>query len=343
MSGVSTIVIPDPDTLLKHDVPKFHNALAPADNSEESDPNVDSQPPASHSALAIGDEVDAEVTVKIHLGGNATTTPEEKIQWVHEGLRVLAERKGLQGVDTLLIGFRGVDYKGKKTAASEFFGCGAEGMEGGSGSDVVEDQLLQQVKSIWEGVSKDLSAGGGDERQTEVKTIGTLYLPLGALKELSETQYPPKINSLDTPDCHHLPQEYAGFAKEGGIELWAGGGGEGSGESHPTYHFANYTVHLLCSADVRKDPLPAADLHNLLNEFVEARPELLSGASDSTSGLLRKQIPLREDGLKYSEDVQRGVEINWILGVSAKVLDDFLSRELMSLCSIPWSARRGMY
>jgi hypothetical protein len=55
-----------------------------------------------------------------------------------------------------------------------------------------------------------------------------------------------------------------------------------------------------------------------LNEFVEARPELLSGASDSTSGLLGKQIPLREDGLKYSEDIQRGVEINWILGVSVQ-------------------------
>jgi len=40
-----------------------------------------------------------------------------------------------------------------------------------------------------------------------------------------------QVNSLDTPDCHHLPKDFTGWAKENGVQLWAGGGGEGSGMS----------------------------------------------------------------------------------------------------------------
>lgn len=40
----------------------------------------------------------------------------------------------------------------------------------------------------------------------------------------------PSVNILNTPDCHHLPRELMQFASENGIELWAGGGGEGSGK-----------------------------------------------------------------------------------------------------------------
>jgi len=167
-----------------------------------------------------GDEIDAEVTVKLHLVGEADAGT--RAGWVEEALEFLGETKGLRSVDNLLLGFSGVDYKGRKTIASEMFGCGAEGLESGSGSEVVDADTERGVKEVWNLVSAmDLG----------VERLGTLYLPLESLRGLSEERVCPRINAMDTPDCQTLPKEYAAFARERGIELWAGGGGEGAGQS----------------------------------------------------------------------------------------------------------------
>jgi hypothetical protein len=75
------------------------------------------------------------------------------------------------------------------------------------------------------------------------------------------------------------------------------------------------------------DPLPDADLHNLLNEFIGVIPgtqsssptnhvKCVTSTYQAASSPLTTQIPLREDGLKYDESVKRGVAVKWILGVS---------------------------
>ena len=219
----STIIIPHPDTLLKHDVP---SRLTPPDTSTtglESDK----------------DEIDAEVTVKLHLV--APADPRTRAGWVTESLGFLAEYKGLGSIETLLVGFSGVDYKGKKTPASELFGCGVEGLESGTGTETVSPEIEKGVRDVWNIVSasasKSTPAWAPGSRMTsdvgsgkDVKTLGTMYLPLNVLRKLSDfTIYPPKINAMDTPDCASLPEEYSEFAMERGIELWAGGGGEGAG------------------------------------------------------------------------------------------------------------------
>ena len=132
---------------------------------------------------------------------------------------------------------------------AEVFGCGVEGLEEGSGGDVVSEEVLSQVVDLWRTISGSSSSAAngkrlpGDDRldghgdledlMSRTRSLGTLYMPLVCLKALCETGQSPKINSMDTPDCHHLPKDYLGFAKENGIELWAGGGGEGSGGSTP--------------------------------------------------------------------------------------------------------------
>ena len=197
-SSSTAVIIPHIDSIVKHDVP------AQIQNG---------------SPLTDSDGADAEVTVKLHLIGSADAST--RAGWISEALEFLERRKGLGCVDTLLVGFKGVDYKGKKTAASELFGCGVEGLENGSGTDVVDIETERGVREVWDIITK------GD---LGVRTLGTMYLPLDLLRGLSETNFPPKINAMDTPDCASLPKEYSGFAKEKGIELWASGGGEGAGE-----------------------------------------------------------------------------------------------------------------
>lgn len=220
VSPESTIIIPHPDTLIKHDVPPNHSHPSEGVSSHPSDINVTSQPPAAGTGSAKGEELEAEITIKVHLVGSAS--PSKRAGWVVDALDSLHEYKGLTEVDTLLVGFKGIDYKGKRTAAADFFGCGAEGLT----SDVapaVTEQSTKDAREIWELVQENVKGRG-------VKQVGTLYLPLDVLKGLSQSTSSPKVNSLDTPDCHSLPKDYTEFAKENGIELWAGGGGEGSGE-----------------------------------------------------------------------------------------------------------------
>lgn len=221
ISPESTIIIPHPDTLIKHDVPPNHSHPPHTVSSDAAEINGTSQPEAGGTGSAKGDELEAEITVKVHL--IAPGVPQERAQWVIDALESLRANKGLTEVDTLLVGFKGIDYKGKRTAAAEFFGCGVEGLTSDVAPNITE-QAAKDAKEVWDSVHKKVAGRG-------VKQIGTLYLPLEILQDLTESASPPKVNSLDTPDCHSLPKEYTHFARENDIELWAGGGGEGSGQS----------------------------------------------------------------------------------------------------------------
>ena len=229
IASSSGIIIPHPESLVKHDVPSraFPSQMTP--RSDTSSPSADPDET---------DDIDAEVTVKLHLVGRAPTST--RAGWVTESLAFLARYKGLGSVDNLLIGFNGVDYKGRKTAASEMFGCGTEGLEGGSGSDVVDEETERGMRGVWDEVSRGGGGVGG-----RVGRMGTMYLPLGLLRALSEAEVAPRINAMDTPDCQSLPKEYSGFAREKGIELWAGGGGEGAGEGFLCFpHFLSLIADL---------------------------------------------------------------------------------------------------
>ncbi|ORY24703.1 hypothetical protein BCR39DRAFT_546348 [Naematelia encephala] len=263
--------LPHPDTLGKQDIPTRPTGPPSSSSSSSSpviaDPILDSQP------ARIISRGDSEITVKFHLVGNGTST--DKVKWIEDGLELLGRYKGLNQVDTLLVGFKGIDYRGKKTAASEMFGCGAEGLESDTGSEDVSDQARKQVLDIWQDVKAKVEG--------KVGRIGTMYLPLGLLKDVKELDGKLAVNALDTPDCHSLPKDYSGWAKESGVELWAGGGGEGS------------------------DPLPSVHLHNLLSEFNDKINTL--GVSHGAGDV----ILLRKDGLKFEQGGKLAVDVRWVL------------------------------
>lgn len=52
----------------------------------------------------------------------------------------------------------------------------------------------------------------------------------------------PAVNCMNTPDCHWLPEDLLQYAKANGIELWAGGGGEGCGQSHNLIYSVEVTL-----------------------------------------------------------------------------------------------------
>ena len=192
--GGGGITIPHPDQLRKHDIP-----VAP-----------------EH------DEV--EVTLKIHLVGDGSA--EERSGWVQDALGLLDTHLGLGGADTLLVGFKGVDYKGKKTDTSQENGNGEDVREKVPTSEYsVSPEVEEQILEFWSLLTANLR-----KDDTKVKNLGTMYLPLGILKRLKQADGGLVINSLDTPDCHHLPKDYTGWARENEVQLWAGGGGEGSGQ-----------------------------------------------------------------------------------------------------------------
>ncbi|EIW72709.1 hypothetical protein TREMEDRAFT_58878 [Tremella mesenterica DSM 1558] len=285
-----TLWIPDPLTVSKHDLPSIQSNL-PLPTPPSSAIIENSQPPnlIINHTHARGNEND-ELTVKLHLVGSAS--PSIKAKWVEEALRILGEIKGLYGANHLLLGFKGVDYKGKKTDKN----CQDDVSNQGSEDEKTEKtlELENEVEIIWKLVNKGCNCGivdcdcpSGEPSRENPKEIGTLYLPLGLLKKLTEGKYPVRVNAMDTPDCHHLPKGYTEFARSKGVELWAGGGGEGS------------------------DPLPNAHLHNLLQEFSGILAEHI-GASH----LLEKQIAATEDGLGWDESGDLGVDVRWVLGYS---------------------------
>lgn len=63
----------------------------------------------------------------------------------------------------------------------------------------------------------------------------------------------------------------------------------------------------------KTDPLPAAELHNLLQEF---SPSPIGSDLCQAYPALKELIPRREDGLKWEEGAKRGVAVRWVLGVS---------------------------
>jgi hypothetical protein len=69
----------------------------------------------------------------------------------------------------------------------------------------------------------------------------------------------------------------------------------------------------------RAELLPAAELHNLLQEFSSPLSALLGSTPSSEPSPLSQLIPLRDDMLKY-ETVPPGVAVRWVLGVSSGVV-----------------------
>ncbi|WVN85514.1 uncharacterized protein L203_100661 [Cryptococcus depauperatus CBS 7841] len=222
---------------------------------------------------ALADAVnDTELTVKIHLVSSLEAGV-SRASWVQEALAILAESKKLGKPDNLLVGFKGIDYRGVKTCTSE----AAPGTEGIS--PVLEDEVLH----VW----SDLFSRGGLVK--EGGKLGTLYAPRGLLEKLAEREEKGiSANVLDTPDCHHLPKDYTGFARDNGIALWASGGGEGS------------------------DPIPAPHLQNVLVEFL---PKLKAAFPAIASSLdkVNETVPVDGDG-KWDKGVELGVKVRWVLG-----------------------------
>ncbi|KIS01706.1 hypothetical protein L804_01585 [Cryptococcus deuterogattii 2001/935-1] len=228
---------------------------------------------------------DIELTIKIHLTVSPTSIPTASAQaeWVGEALQVVRKAKCLPLPDNLLIGFKGIDYHGVKTAT------GAEGSVAPN-TETIPAELEEEVLKVWERVfaerSRIVKEGG---------KLGSLYAPQGLLKKLTEREEGRgrvKVNALDTPDCHHLPKEYTEYARKNGVELWAGGGGEGS------------------------DPVPSAHLQNVLQEFLPAIRKIIPEEQVKELNKLDNSIPLRQDGLKF-EDVETGVQVRWVLCYTA--------------------------
>nr|XP_019007619.1 uncharacterized protein I206_07634 [Kwoniella pini CBS 10737]OCF46400.1 hypothetical protein I206_07634 [Kwoniella pini CBS 10737] len=293
----SELIIPHPDELIKHDLPctSFSNS-----NSFENKLNENELLDSSFSNQIL----DSELTIKLHLIGNPSTSSssslsskdvddddndndekvvvEEYLNWIKKSLEILEKYKGFkkEKIDNFLIGFKGIDYRGSKTIASEMFGCGSEGLENPN-TQIISNKLEKIVLNVFNKINYFFENENKNENNTK---LGSLYFTLNLLKKLKSQI---KINSLDTPDCHHLPKEYTNFAKENKIQLWAGGGGEGS------------------------DPLPSIHLHNLLQEFSIKLNDLTNGEFNNSS--LENLINLREDGLKFQENVEKAVQVKWVL------------------------------
>nr|XP_018265042.1 uncharacterized protein I303_03224 [Kwoniella dejecticola CBS 10117]OBR87200.1 hypothetical protein I303_03224 [Kwoniella dejecticola CBS 10117] len=289
------LIIPHPDGLVKHDLP-------PSSSRSNTNPksDSDSQPSAPSEGQINGEVdgtglsdaasnyiIDSELTIKLHLVGEAPSSSSPSsasgeqgyISWIKESLGLLEKYKGLSKdkIDTLLIGFKGIDYRGAKTAASEMFGCGSEGLETPNTQSIPSELRQTAIRTLRQVKHQ------GDILGEQTK-LGSLYFTLDLLKELGQGV---QVNALDTPDCHHLPKEYTSYAREAGVQLWAGGGGEGS------------------------DPLPTAHLHNLLQEFSGNLSDLTDGEVKSPA--LGQPIGVRADGLKFQEDAEKGVEVKWVL------------------------------
>jgi len=73
-------------------------------------------------------------------------------------------------------------------------------------------------------------------------------------------------------------------------------------------------------ADRYPDPLPVADLHNLLQEFALNLSDAEGQPYFTNDHVLTRLIPLRADGLKYDGEAEHGASVRWVLGVSRTVL-----------------------
>ncbi|KAJ9125221.1 hypothetical protein QFC22_000175 [Naganishia vaughanmartiniae] len=60
-------------------------------------------------------------------------------------------------------------------------------------------------------------------------TNGNGHIESNGATAAAATRKLPAVNCMNTPDCHWLPDELLEYAREQGIELWAGGAGESCG------------------------------------------------------------------------------------------------------------------
>ncbi|WOO85725.1 uncharacterized protein LOC62_07G009218 [Vanrija pseudolonga] len=212
-AGADLLIIPRPGTLHKH----------------------------SWDACSLADY---DVTVKIQIVNKGTAA--SYAAEVSKALQTLAEHKGLELLDTVLVGLP------KDEPASTW---------------------VEFWKTITSGEIKD------------VKNWGTLNLLEPILAELV-TIKAPVANELNTTDCYTLPQDYTAFASSHRIQLWASGGGAGP------------------------DPLPAADLHNLLHEFKSVLGGLVPAKSTPA---LSSIIPVAADGSSFCGQAKPDVAVDWVV------------------------------
>ncbi|CAK9782255.1 hypothetical protein CC85DRAFT_325376 [Cutaneotrichosporon oleaginosum] len=131
----------------------------------------------------------------------------------------------------------------------------------------------EEWNAVWESL--------GGIRGATVAKWGTIGLDADQLSKLSST---PAVNELNVTDCATLPKEYTAFAKEKGIQLWASGGGAGP------------------------EPLPSADLHNLLSEF---QPKLAALAPGARTAPLAQLVAVTPEGTY--EAAAPGVRVRWVV------------------------------
>ncbi|KAL1405189.1 hypothetical protein Q8F55_008814 [Vanrija albida] len=187
---------------------------------------------------------DYDVTVKVQIVNKGTAA--SYAAFVGKALETLAEHKGLEQLDTVLVG-------------------------------LPEDEDASTWAEFW----KTITSGG----TKNIKSWGTLNLLEPILAELVAVKAP-VANELNTTDCYTLPKEYTAFASSHGIQLWASGGGAGA------------------------NPLPAADLHNLLHEFKSVLGGLVPASSAPT---LSSIIPLAADGSSFVEQPKPAVAVDWVV------------------------------
>ncbi|BEJ18181.1 hypothetical protein CspHIS471_0704580 [Cutaneotrichosporon sp. HIS471] len=130
---------------------------------------------------------------------------------------------------------------------------------------------------VWNTIWCALGGIGG----ASVAKWGTIGLDA---EQLSKLDGKPVVNEINVTDCATLPKEFTAFARERGMHLWASGGGAGP------------------------EPLPSADLHNLLSEF---QPKLAALAPSANTEPLAQLIPVTPEGVY--ENAVPGVRVRWVV------------------------------
>jgi hypothetical protein len=157
--------------------------------------------------------------------------------------------------------------------------------------------IANSAEAAWVDVWMTVVSGQFDN----VKHWGTLNLRQPMLAALSEVRAP-FVNELDVRDCETLPTEYLSFASSKGIQLWASGGGFGFG----TFIRGRSSSNLA-------DPLPSAELHNLLQEFQPKLADILpKSAAQSISALISPS----QNGVHYDDNQKPAVQVCSVLSVS---------------------------
>ncbi|KAL7423556.1 hypothetical protein Q5752_001136 [Cryptotrichosporon argae] len=253
LSAGGVLTVPHPDSVPRHDEPTSNASSSSNNINGNGNGNGDGGEGGDGAYGALADD---DITLRLHLPRGPAAALAEDIK---SALAVLAETKGIARADVLLVGFRGVDYRGSA--------------DGGDADAAAADADVAAIEDVWAALPGLAPAVDG---------FGTLYFSRALLERVG-TIRKPAANALNTPDCQRLPPAYLQYAREAGIALWAGGGGEGS------------------------DPIPSADLHNILHEFA---PVLSSVSGAPKIGAL---IPLAPGGEAYEPASAPAVDVGWVL------------------------------